>query len=74
MTYKLGINMLEESKSKVKNTLVQLYFKNYLSQMELLYITRNTYIKMKKRNREKKGLFVCLIDCFVILKFEFVSI
>ena len=28
---KLGINMLEKSNSKIKTTLVQLYFNNYLN-------------------------------------------
>ena len=55
--------MLEESNSKVKTALVQLYFNNYSYYLELLYITRKTYIKMKKKKRE--SLFICLFDCLI---------
>ena len=62
---KLDINMLEESNSKVKTTLVQLYFNNYLNQLELIYVTSKTYMKIKKkkeREGKKKIYFnVCLI-------------
>ena len=44
---KLDIDMLEESNSKVKTALVQLYFNNYLNYLELIDVTSKTYIKIK---------------------------
>ena len=43
----LNIDMLEESNSKVKTALVQLYFNNYLNYLELIDVTSKTYIKIK---------------------------
>ena len=60
--------MLEESNSKVKSALVKLYFNNYLNYMELLYMTRKTYVKMKKKRKKekkKKTFYVCLFDCLI---------